>query len=86
MVSFFQDGLTAIVQCTSNKADFFASRLHKSMAGIGTTDSQLIRIIVTRCEIDLNDIKAAFERKYGKSLRSWIKVNTFVKFNSYHIG
>lgn len=68
------DGLVAIVQCTSNKSDFFASRLHKSMAGMGTNDNQLIRLIVTRCEIDLNDIKRAFEQKYGKSLRSWIKV------------
>lgn len=68
------DGLIAILQCTTNKAEFFASRLHKSMAGIGTNDQQLIRLIVTRCEVDLNDIKVAFERLYGKSLRSWIKV------------
>lgn len=68
-----EDGLIAILQCTTNKAEFFASRLHKSMAGIGTNDSQLIRLIVTRCEVDLNDIKVAFERMYGKSLRSWIK-------------
>lgn len=68
------DGLIAILQCTTNKAEFFASRLHKSMAGIGTNDNQLIRLVVTRCEIDLNDIKVAFERLYGKSLRSWIKV------------
>lgn len=68
------DGLLAILQCTTNKAEFFASRLHKSMAGIGTDDKQLIRSIVTRCEVDLNDIKAAYERLYGKSLRSWIKV------------
>ncbi|XP_055298593.1 annexin B11 isoform X2 [Sitodiplosis mosellana] len=70
------DGLIAILQCTTNKAEFFASRLHKSMAGIGTNDTQLIRLIVTRCEIDLNDIKVAFERLYGKSLRSWIKGDT----------
>lgn len=69
------DGLIAILECTTNKAEFFAKRLHKSMAGIGTNDNQLIRLIVTRCEIDLADIKVAFERLYGKSLRSWIKVN-----------
>ncbi|XP_031627215.1 annexin B11 isoform X2 [Contarinia nasturtii] len=70
------DGLIAILQCTTNKGEFFASRLHKSMAGIGTNDNQLIRLVVTRCEIDLNDIKVAFERLYGKSLRSWIKGDT----------
>lgn len=80
------DGLIAILQCTTNKAEFFASRLHKSMAGIGTNDQQLIRLVVTRCEIDLNDIKVAFERVYGKSLRSWIKVRDFGESHNLVIG
>lgn len=50
------------------------------MAGIGTNDTQLIRLVVTRCEIDLNDIKVAFERLYGKSLRSWIKVRSQIQW------
>lgn len=69
-----RDGLKAILQCSIDKTEFFASRLYKSMKGLGTNDSQLIRLIVSRSEIDLKDIKLAFERLYGKSLRSWIKV------------
>lgn len=69
-----RDSLKAILQCSIDKTEFFASRLYKSMKGLGTNDSQLIRLIVGRSEIDLKDIKLAFERLYGKSLRSWIKV------------
>ena len=45
------------------------------MKGLGTNHKTLIRIIVSRSEIDLGDIKKAFEEKYGKSLESWVAVS-----------
>ena len=39
-----------------------------SIQGFGTNDATLIRIIVSRCEIDLQDIKKSFERQFGKKL------------------
>uniref|UniRef100_U5EWZ9 Annexin n=1 Tax=Corethrella appendiculata TaxID=1370023 RepID=U5EWZ9_9DIPT len=71
-----KDGLLAIVKCVCSKSEFFAARLCKSMKGMGTNDRQLIRLIVTRCEIDMRDIKDAFQRLYGDSLRNWIKGDT----------
>lgn len=36
----------------------------------------MIRLIVTRCEIDMTEIKAAFEKLFGESLKDCIKGDT----------
>ncbi|KAM9642603.1 annexin A1 [Trichechus inunguis] len=60
--------LTAIVKCASSKPAFFAEKLYQAMKGIGTRHKTLIRIMVSRSEIDMNDIKAFYQKKYGISL------------------
>lgn len=66
-------GMMYIFRCLNNKADFFAHQLHDAMEGLGTNDTKLIRLIVTRCEIDMVEIKGAFQRLFGKSLKDFIK-------------
>lgn len=39
-----EDALLAIVRVASNRPQFFARRLHKAMAGLGTNDRSLIRV------------------------------------------
>lgn len=71
-----EDGLLAVLRTAIDRPESFAIRLHKSMHGLGTDDSSLIRLVVTRSEIDMEDIKEAFLRKYGKTLKSFIKGDT----------
>lgn len=56
-------------------AAFFASRLFTAVKGMGTDDNTLIRIIVSRSEIDLNEIKREFERMFDRTLLSAVKVS-----------
>uniref|UniRef100_A0AAY5KIQ2 Annexin n=1 Tax=Esox lucius TaxID=8010 RepID=A0AAY5KIQ2_ESOLU len=76
MSGTLEEVFLAIVKCLRNKPGFFAERLYKSMKGLGTTDTVLIRIMVARAEIDMLDIKAEFLKAYGKTLHSFIKGDT----------
>lgn len=44
------------------------------LQGAGTDDNTLIRVMASRCEVDMMDIRAEFRRKFACSLHSMIKV------------
>ncbi|XP_049940933.1 annexin B10 isoform X1 [Schistocerca serialis cubense] len=68
--------MMALVECVQSPAAYFAKRLHNALAGAGTDDKTLIRIIVSRSEIDLGTIKKEYERIYDKTLESAVKSDT----------
>jgi annexin A7/11 len=72
------EAMSAIVECVQSPASFFANRLFKAMDGAGTDDDTLIRIIISRSEIDLGNIKLEFERIYDRTLLSAVKVNKLI--------
>lgn len=82
----FHTGLHSInafiisVKVVKDRAGFFAEQLYKSMKGMGTNDRRLIRLVVTRSEIDMGEIKEAFMDKYGKSLEDMISVSNYFQF------
>ncbi|XP_003408226.2 annexin A13 [Loxodonta africana] len=65
-----------IVRCARDREGYFAECLYKSMEGTGTDEETLIRIILTRAEVDLQGIKAKFQEKYQKSLSDMVRSDT----------
>lgn len=63
----------AIVKSAKNKTAFFAECLNEAMKGMGTKDEDLIRLLVSRSEIDLPQIKELYKNIYGKSLYDEVK-------------
>uniref|UniRef100_A0A8C4NTD9 Annexin n=1 Tax=Dicentrarchus labrax TaxID=13489 RepID=A0A8C4NTD9_DICLA len=72
----FETLMLAVVQCIRSVPMFFARRLYKSMKGLGTADNTLIRIMISRSEIDMLDIRECFRLRYEKSLYNMIKDDT----------
>jgi len=66
------------VGCIRNKVSQFAKTLYDSMHGVGTNDLSLIRTVVSRCEVDMVQIKQEFERAYKQPLGKYIAVSACV--------
>lgn len=68
--------MLTVVKCVKDKSAYFAESLYKSMKGLGTDDRTLVRVMVTRCEVDMEEIKEKFYQNYRKHLGSFIKGDT----------
>lgn len=55
---------------------FFAKELNSAISGAGTDDPKLIRLVVSRAEIDMENIKEEYEKLYNKTLELAIKGDT----------
>ncbi|XP_039261449.2 annexin A4-like [Styela clava] len=71
-----QDSLKAIASITRSPATYFAQRLYESMIGEGHNMDMLVRIVVTRCEVDMPEIKDVFLKTYGVTLKQFIEDET----------
>ncbi|KAM8773336.1 annexin A5b [Acanthopagrus schlegelii] len=71
-----RDLLLAVVKCARSVPAYFAETLYYAMKGAGTDDDTLIRVMVSRSEVDLIDIRAEFRRMFPCSLFSMIKGDT----------
>ncbi|XP_073141227.1 annexin D5-like [Henckelia pumila] len=79
----FEFALLTVLLCAENPGIYFAKVLHKAMKGLGTNETTLTRVIVTRAEIDLQYIKAEYHKKYGKSLNDAVHSETSRHYRTF---
>ena len=65
-----------MIECIMDTPAYFAARFYKSMKGAGTKDRMLMRLVITRNEVDLPAIKNCYAHNYGKDLASAISSDT----------
>ena len=57
-------------------SEYFAMRVNDSIKGLGTKDTKLIRILISRDEIDMPQIKDYYKKLYKKDMIDDIKGDT----------
>ncbi|ETO23199.1 hypothetical protein RFI_13990, partial [Reticulomyxa filosa] len=77
-----------IITNNNNSIDYIHIHLKKSMKGLGTDDELLVRCIVGRSEIDLQEIIAIFNMKFGegKTLLQWLRDDTSGAYRKMLMG
>ncbi|MGH0138736.1 UNVERIFIED_CONTAM: hypothetical protein FKN15_037136 [Acipenser sinensis] len=63
-----------MVLCLRDRSSYFAYRLYNAIHELGFHNKTVIRILVSRSEVDLMNIRRRYKERYGKSLFHDIKV------------
>ena len=65
--------LRTIVYATLSPSEYFANRVHDAVKGLGTKDHLLIRVLVSRSEIDMPQIKQYYKQLFKKDMYEDVK-------------
>ena len=65
--------LRTIVYATLSPSEYFATRVNEAIKGWGTNDHLLMRILITRDEVDMPQIKQYYKQLYGKDMVQAVK-------------
>jgi hypothetical protein len=68
-----QNLFISIIYATLSPSEFYATKIHKAMDGVGTNENLLTRVLITRDEIDLPQIKQFYKKLYNKDMIDDIK-------------
>ena len=71
-----QKVLCSIFYASINPAEYFATRIRDAVQGLGTKDTNLIRVIVSRADYDLGQIKLAYKQLYNRDMITDVQNDT----------
>lgn len=68
--------LVGIIYAMISPAEYFAKKVYKAVKGLGTDNTTLIRILITRDEKDIPQIKQFFKQLYKRDMIEAIRDDT----------
>jgi len=71
-----QKTLKTIIYANTTPSEYFAGRVNEAITSAGTKDELLMRILITRDEVDMPKIKECYKQKYGKDMVESVKEAT----------
>lgn len=80
-----EKALVSLVMAITNLPEFFARRIKKSMEGFGRNDDMLIRLLISRDEIDMEMVKKEYKRLYNEDMVNDIKKETCGDYEKFLI-
>lgn len=77
----FEDALKEVVRYICNPPKYYAKILYASIQGTSVDKGALARVMVSRAEVDMDEIQSVFKKKYGIKLRDAINQSTLSRDN-----
>ena len=71
-----KEALIGIIYAMISPAEYFAKKVNKAVKGLGTDNTTLIRILITRDEKDMPQIKQFYKQLFKKDMLEAIKDDT----------
>ena len=68
--------LKTIIYANTTPSEYFAGRVHEAITSGGKKDELLMRILITRDEVDMPRIKECYKKNYGKDMVEAVKEAT----------
>ncbi|XP_034444185.1 annexin A2-A-like [Hippoglossus hippoglossus] len=81
-----QKSFLVLVQCFENKQLYFAKRLSEAMKSKGAKEKMVTRIIVSRCEVDLQKICSEYKSNFGQTLQKTVLEHTKGDYQKAMLG